>query len=196
MNRNNLTSHKQYIAKSQRNQQNGHRSFVIWMTGLSGAGKSTLANELATYFFQKNVKAYILDGDNIRLGLNSDLSFSDKDRSENIRRVAEVAKLMIDAGLMVITAFISPFSADRLMAKNIIGAENFVEVFVDASLENCEKRDVKGLYQKARKGEVKSFTGIDSPFEKPENPTITIHTDQMNIAECVAAILAKLDYEI
>lgn len=196
MNRNNLTSHKQYIAKSQRNQQNGHSSFVIWMTGLSGAGKSTLANELATYFFQKNVKAYILDGDNVRLGLNSDLSFSDKDRSENIRRVAEVAKLMIEAGLIVITAFISPFSADRLMAKNIIGAENFVEVFVDASLENCEKRDVKGLYQKARKGEIISFTGIDSPFEKPENPTITIHTDQMNIGESVAAILAKLDYEI
>lgn len=196
MNRNNLTSHKQYIAKSQRNQQNGHRSFVIWMTGLSGAGKSTLANELATYFFQKNIKAYILDGDNVRLGLNSDLSFSDKDRSENIRRVAEVAKLMIDAGMIVITAFISPFSADRLMAKNIIGAENFVEVFVDASLENCEKRDVKGLYQKARKGEVKSFTGIDSPFEKPENPTITIHTDQMNLEECIAAILAKIDYEI
>lgn len=196
MNRNNLTSHKQYIAKSQRNQQNGHRSFVIWMTGLSGAGKSTLANELATYFFQNNVKAYILDGDNVRLGLNSDLSFSDKDRSENIRRVAEVAKLMIEAGLIVITAFISPFSADRLMAKNIIGAENFVEVFVDASLENCEKRDVKGLYQKARKGEIMSFTGIDSSFEKPENPTITIHTDQMNIGESVAAILAKLDYEI
>jgi bifunctional enzyme CysN/CysC len=148
---------------------------VIWFTGLSGSGKSTLANQLEVELYKQGKHTYLLDGDNIRQGLNKDLGFTDADRIENIRRIAEVAKLMMDAGLIVITAFISPFKREREMARQLIEEENFIEVFVDTPLEICEQRDPKGLYKKAREGKLPNFSGISSPYEAPENPDVTIH---------------------
>jgi bifunctional enzyme CysN/CysC len=162
------------ITKTKREAHQGHAAKVIWLTGLSGSGKSTLANALEVHLHQAGKRAYILDGDNIRGGLNKDLGFTDTDRIENIRRIAEVAKLMMDAGLIVITAFISPFRAERDMAKHLIGEENFIEVFINTPLAVCEKRDPKGLYRKARLGQIPNMTGISSPYEPPENPTIVI----------------------
>lgn len=161
-----------------------HKPLVIWMTGLSGSGKSTLANALIDRLHMQRIHTYSLDGDNIRLGLNKDLGFSSESRSENIRRVAEVAKLMADAGLVVVVSFISPFKADREQARKIIGDLDFVEVHVDCDLAECERRDVKGLYQKARRGEINEFTGISSPYEAPENADITLHTAQQSINDC------------
>ncbi len=155
------------------------------MTGLSGSGKSTIANALQNELFQKGYQVYVLDGDNVRGGLNKDLDFSDEGRIENIRRISEVAKLFADAGFVVITAFISPFQSDREQAKNIIGSEYFCEVFVDTPLEICEQRDVKGLYKKARAGEIPYFTGIGSAFEKPEKPDVQLKTQKMEVTECV-----------
>ncbi|HNC16913.1 MAG TPA: adenylyl-sulfate kinase [Accumulibacter sp.] len=162
------------IAREDRERLNGHKGKVIWFTGLSGSGKSTIANALEKKLHTQGQRTYILDGDNIRQGLNKDLGFSDADRVENIRRVAEVAKLMMDAGLVVMTAFISPFRAERQMAREMIGKDDFIEVFVDTPLEVCEQRDPKGLYKKARKGEILDMTGINSPYEPPENPDIVI----------------------
>lgn len=164
------------IQKKDRNSLFGHQSLVIWFTGLSGSGKSTLANLLEQKLYADGIHTYILDGDNVRAGLNKDLGFSEEDRQENIRRIGEVAKLMADAGTVVLTAFISPFRSDRQMVKELLEADEFVEVFVDCPLEICEQRDVKGLYAKARAGMIKNFTGIDSPFEAPENPHIHIQT--------------------
>jgi adenylylsulfate kinase len=172
---NNIIAHNHAIQQIERNKRNHHNSFVIWLTGLSGSGKSTLANEIEVALFEQGINTYILDGDNIRMGLSSDLDFTDEGRVENIRRIGEVAKLMADAGLVVITAFISPFKADRRKAKEIIGEDNFIEIFLDTPLEICEKRDTKGLYKKARKGEITNFTGLDSPYEAPEKPDIIIH---------------------
>jgi bifunctional enzyme CysN/CysC len=166
--------HKQAlsITRAEREHLNGHKGKVIWFTGLSGSGKSTIANALEKELHALGKRTYILDGDNIRQGLNKDLGFTDADRVENIRRVAEVAKLMMDAGLIVMTAFISPFRAERQMAKELVGNENFLEVFVDTPLEICEKRDPKGLYKKARSGQLPNMTGINSPYEQPENPSL------------------------
>ena len=164
------------INREDRERLNGHKGKVIWFTGLSGSGKSTLANALEKELHAHGKRTYILDGDNIRQGLNKDLGFTDADRVENIRRVAEVAKLMMDAGLIVMSAFISPFRAEREMARELIGAENFIEVFVDTPLEVCEQRDPKGLYKKARSGKLPNMTGVNSPYETPENPTVTIAT--------------------
>ena len=161
------------IDRGDREKLNGQKSKVIWFTGLSGSGKSTLANALEQQFHQQGRHTYILDGDNIRQGLNKDLGFSDNDRIENIRRIAEVAKLMLDAGLIVMTAFISPFRREREMARELIGAENFIEVYVATPLTICEQRDPKGLYKKARSGQIKDMTGIDSPYEIPEKPKYT-----------------------
>ena len=166
---------------------------MIWFTGLSGAGKSTLANGLEQYLHKRNIRCYTLDGDNLRLGINSDLDFSGEGQKENIRRVAEIAKLMADAGMIVIASFISPFMEDREMAKKIIGEKNFVEVFVDCPLEVCEQRDAKGLYEKARHGLIKEFTGISSPYEKPENPDLTISSANTNIDESVQQVAAFLE---
>ncbi|NJO02466.1 MAG: adenylyl-sulfate kinase [Bacteroidia bacterium] len=166
----------------------GHRSFVVWFTGLSGSGKSTLANMLELKLHHQGSHTYILDGDNVRAGLNRNLGFSDEDRQENIRRIGEVAKLMVDAGLIVLTAFISPFRADRDTVRAMLGADEFVEVFVNCPLEICEQRDVKGLYQKARAGIIKNFTGIDSPFEAPENPEVVVHTHQESPEEALQKI--------
>ena len=166
---------------------------VIWLTGLSGSGKSTIANELELALENNGVKSYVLDGDNVRGGLNSDLGFSDEDRKENIRRIAEVAKLFSDSGTIAITAFISPFRVEREAAKEIIGKENFIEVYVNAPIEVCERRDVKGLYKKARAGEIKQFTGIDSPYEEPLIPDVIAESDRATISTCVEKILFTLE---
>ena len=165
----------------------------IWFTGLSGAGKSTIANGLERRLYDRGCHTYLLDGDNVRHGLNKDLGFSDADRAENIRRVAEVAKLMVDAGLIVLVSFISPFVSERHAARRLFNENEFIEVFVDASLAECEGRDTKGLYAKARRGELKKFTGIDSDYEPPKCPEIHLDTVSMNPEECVDILLAYLD---
>jgi bifunctional enzyme CysN/CysC len=182
------------ITARQRAMRSGHRGAVIWLTGLSGAGKSTIAQALERELFHRAMHTYVLDGDNIRHGLNSNLGFSPEDREENIRRVSEVAKLMADAGAVVITAFISPYRMDRRRAREIAleGNAEFIEVFVDAPLEVCETRDPKNLYKKARKGEIRDFTGIGAPYEAPEDPEIVVHTDEQTVDESVATILEQL----
>lgn len=164
----------------------------IWFTGLSGSGKSTLANALELELHKRGFKTMLLDGDNVRHGLCRDLGMTDEDRTENIRRVAEVARLMVEAGLIVVTAFISPFNRDREAARKLFAPGDFIEVFVDTSLATCEQRDPKGLYQKARKGVIKDFTGVDSPYERPESPELVLCTDKHNVASCVGFLLAAL----
>jgi adenylyl-sulfate kinase len=165
------------------------RATLIWFTGLSGSGKSTLAVQLEAQLHGLGYKTYLLDGDNIRAGLNKDLSFTDEGRIENIRRIGEVSKLLLDAGVVVLSAFISPFQADRQQVKEIVGGENYIEVFVDAPLEVCEQRDVKGLYKKARAGEVKNFTGIDSPYEAPTQADVIIETGNLSIDESIGKLM-------
>ncbi|RLQ95887.1 adenylyl-sulfate kinase [Falsibacillus albus] len=188
----NIAWHQTAITKEQRRKKNHHHSFVLWFTGLSGSGKSTLANAVAAQLFEKGINHYILDGDNIRHGLNRDLSFSDEDRKENIRRIAEVSKLFVDSGTVVLTAFISPFIQDRRKAKELLDDNEFLEVFVDCPLKECEERDPKGLYQKARNGEIPQFTGIDSPYEVPLNPDLVIKTDQLSLRDSAGAVIALL----
>lgn len=189
----NIHPQKFKISQPLRNRQNRHTSFVIWFTGLSGSGKSTLANGLEELLFKRGIKCYALDGDNVRLGLNSDLDFSGEGRTENIRRVAEVARLMADAGVVVLASFISPFKEDRERAKKIIGKNNFIEIFVDSPLEICEQRDLKGLYDKAINGDIKEFTGISSPYERPENPYLTIQSNIMSAKEGVDHIFRNIE---
>ena len=190
----NIHRHKMEIDKSARTKMSGHSSKVIWFTGLSGSGKSTIANALEKELYSRGVRTYLLDGDNVRHGLNKDLGFTDADRIENIRRISEVAKLMVDAGLVVLTAFISPFQAERQMARDIFEEGEFVEVYVNTPLEIAEARDPKGLYKKARAGELPNFTGVDSKYEAPENPEIIVDTEQKTVTQCVNHILcyAKL----
>ncbi len=182
------------IQRKDRENIKNQKACVIWLTGLSGSGKSTIANELEYRLNNMKYHTYLLDGDNIRSGLNSDLGFSEKDREENIRRISEVAKLFLNAGIITITAFISPFIEDRKKAKDIIG-ENFIEVFVDTPIEECIKRDPKGLYKKALKGEIENFTGINSPYEKPINPYIVIDTTKNDIISSVNLIIEYLKKE-
>ena len=189
----NIVQQSYTISLNDRIQQNNHSPKVFWMTGLSGSGKSTIANALQNELFQKGYQVYVLDGDNVRGGLNKDLDFSDEGRIENIRRISEVAKLFADAGFVVITAFISPFQSDREQAKNIIGSEYFCEVFVDTPLEICEQRDVKGLYKKARAGEIPNFTGIGSAFERPEDADILIQSVDMTVQESVRKLMDELN---
>jgi len=165
---------------------------VIWFTGLSGSGKTTLATLLEYHLYQQNFKCCLLDGDVIRNGLNKDLGFTDVDRKENIRRIGEVSKLLIDSGLIVLSAFISPFEADRAMVRQIVGASNVIEVFVDCPLDVCEQRDVKGLYKKARTGEIKNFTGISSPYERPGSPGITIETNRLSIDQSLEILASTI----
>jgi adenylylsulfate kinase len=190
----NISWSESTITSRIRIERNGHRGIVIWFTGLPGSGKSTLAHGLERELFDRQMQVYVLDGDNIRHGLNSNLGFDPDDRVENIRRVAEVAKLMADAGLVVITSFISPYRIDRLRAREIIlsGGIDFVEVYVAAPLTVCEQRDPKKLYKKARAGEIKNFTGIDAPYEEPENPEITIRTDSEPVEQSVHRLLGFL----
>ncbi len=183
-----IIEQKYNISHAEREQSNGHRSACLWFTGLSGSGKSTIANKLEQELFKQGIKTYVLDGDNIRIGLNKDLCFNEPDRRENIRRISEVATLMNDAGLVVLAAFVSPFRKDRDAVRSCLKV-HFVEIFVDASLEACEKRDVKGLYVKARKGEISNFTGITSPFEAPLSPELHIKTDELTLDEFVENIL-------
>ena len=180
------------ITRQQREQLNGHAGKVIWFTGLSGSGKSTLANALEVELHAQGRRTYLLDGDNIRQGLSKDLDFTDASRVENIRRVAEVARLMVDAGLIVMTAFISPFRAERRMARSMFAPGEFVEVFVDTPLEECARRDVKGLYAKVHRGELKNFTGIDSPYERPEQPEVHLRAGATSPEQCVALLLQHL----
>lgn len=172
----NIFWHKGKIEKTDRQRSNGHKSACVWFTGLSGSGKSSIALKVEEMLFEKGIKCYVLDGDNIRHGLNNDLGFSADERNENIRRVGEVAKLFIDAGLIILTAFISPYRIDRDSVRNKLAEDEFIEVFIDADMETCEARDPKGLYKKARAGEIKDFTGISSVYEKPLNPELMINT--------------------
>ena len=193
---NNLFPFESKITKEERYRLLQQRPRVIWFTGLSGSGKSTLAIQLEFQLYAKGYKTYLLDGDNVRGGLNNDLDFSDHSRKENIRRIGEVSKLFLDSGLVVLSAFISPFHEDRDQVRTIVGKDNFIEVFVDCPLEVCEQRDVKGLYKKARTGEVKSFTGISSPYEKPLNADITIHTDSQSISESLSSLLQYIESKV
>ncbi|MEH7094364.1 adenylyl-sulfate kinase [Neobacillus vireti] len=188
----NITWHSATITKADRRSQNGHGSCVLWFTGLSGSGKSTIANAVSSELYRQGINEYVLDGDNIRHGLNKDLGFSDYDRTENIRRIGEVAKLFVDSGAIVTTAFISPFRSDRDQVRELFEEGEFIEVYIDCPLEQCEARDPKKLYEKARRGEIKDFTGIDSPYEAPERPEITIRSDKLTVTEAVAQIFQYL----
>lgn len=181
---NNIVRQEYHLNQSMREQQNGHKALLVWFTGLSGSGKSTLANAVEQKLHRAGVKTYTLDGDNVRHGLNKDLGFKAEDRSENIRRIAELAHLMLDAGLVVLCAFVSPYRQDRHGIREIVGADGFMEIFVDTPLEVCEQRDVKGLYAKARAGEINDFTGISAPYEAPERPDCRIDTSVTGLDEC------------
>lgn len=182
--------------KSQREDQHGHKTYLIWFTGLSGSGKSTLANLVEIALHENGISTFILDGDNIRQGINKDLTFSHEDRTENIRRIAEISNLMLEAGVLTLAAFVSPYIKDREGVKQIVGADNFIEIYINTSLEECERRDVKGLYEKARKGEIINMTGISSPYEAPINPDIEVVTDGKSVEENVDQILKFLNQKI
>ncbi len=192
----NIIPHNFYISKENRNHQNGHSSFVVWFTGLSGSGKSTLANLVEKDLFDKNIKTFVLDGDNIRRGLNKGLGFSRAERQENLRRIAEVAKLFVESGTVVMTSFISPLEEDRKFIRKIIGDNNFVEIFVNTSLEECERRDVKGLYKKARAGKIKNFTGIDLPYEAPKKPDLEVKTEEETLEDATKRIVLHLQEKL
>ncbi|ALO03858.1 adenylyl-sulfate kinase [Lactiplantibacillus paraplantarum] len=188
----NITWHHSQVSKTERQQLNQHKSVVLWFTGLSGSGKSTIANAVEKALFDQQIGSYVLDGDNMRFGLNKNLGFSAEDREENIRRIGEVAKLFVDAGVITLTAFISPYRADRDKVRANLDTDEFIEVFVDTPLEVCEQRDVKQLYAKARRGEIKGFTGIDDPYEAPVTPEITIDTSKQPLADSVQQVLTYL----
>ncbi|ADN75319.1 adenylylsulfate kinase [Ferrimonas balearica DSM 9799] len=188
----NLTWHPHQITPDERRANKGHGAAVLWFTGLSGSGKSTIANALEQKLHQAGVHSYLLDGDNVRHGLNRDLGFSDDDRVENLRRVSEVAALMADAGLVVLTAFISPFRSERDAVRQRLPEGQFIEVFIDTPLAECERRDPKGLYQKARAGTIRQFTGIDSKYQAPEQPDVHLRADQLTPEQCAERLLAAL----
>ena len=192
----NLFPHKHFVSAELRKKLINQKPILIWLSGISGSGKSTIANELEKKLYENNFLSYLLDGDNIRIGLNKDLGFTDDDRKENIRRISEVSRLMLDAGLIVITAFISPFKEERQLAKSLVLEENYFLVHVDCSVEKCEERDVKGLYKKARAGEIKNFTGIDSPYEVTENPNLIVNTEKESVNESVEKIFNAIKGKI
>ncbi|MGN7297419.1 adenylyl-sulfate kinase [Ferdinandcohnia sp. SAFN-114] len=180
------------VTKEDRNQLNGHKSFILWFTGLSGAGKSTLAVEIERELFRRDIQCFLLDADNIRHGLNKDLRFSAEDRAENIRRIGEVSKLFVGAGIIPIVASISPYHADRTMVRSLVNEGDFIEIYVKCPIEECERRDPKGLYKKTRDGEIQNFTGINSPYEVPVNPEITVETNKLSIRDATITILQYL----
>lgn len=192
----NTVKHNYKTTKSQREAQHGHKAYLIWFTGLSGSGKSTLANLIENSLHKKGFSSYVLDGDNIRQGINKDLKFTPKDRKENIRRIAEISNLMLDAGVLTLAAFVSPYNKDRESVKQIVGADNFIEIYINTSIEECERRDVKGLYKKARKGEIKNMTGVSSPYEVPINPDLEVVTDTQSVEESADQILKLLSQKI
>jgi len=189
----NIRWHHATVTRRDRERLNGHRSFILWFTGLSGAGKSTLAHRVEELLFLRGCRTYVFDGDNVRHGLCSDLGFSAEDRHENIRRIGEMSKLFVDAGVIALTAFISPFRRDRDMVRNLVEPGDFIEIYCNTPLEICEQRDVKGLYRKARRGEIKDFTGISSPYEPPENPEIVVDTGTEPLETCARQILDYLE---
>ncbi|MHA3960607.1 adenylyl-sulfate kinase [Synechococcus sp. LTW-G] len=188
----NIAWHHASVDRAARAEQRGHRSAILWFTGLSGSGKSTLANAVNQALFDRGLACYVLDGDNIRHGLCKDLGFSDADREENIRRIGEVSKLFLDAGVVVLTAFVSPFKADRDRARSLVENGDFVEIHCAADLSVCEERDTKGLYAKARAGEIKEFTGISSPYEAPEKPELRVDTGSQSLEACVELVINHL----
>ena len=188
----NIHYHAALVTRTEREKLNGHKPTVLWFTGLSGSGKSTIANLVERELHQQGVRTYLLDGDNVRHGLNRDLGFADADRVENVRRVGEVAKLFVDAGTVVLCSFISPFRAERQMVRELLQDGEFFEIFVDTPIEDCIKRDPKGLYAKALKGEIAHFTGVTSPYEEPENAEVVIRTREQSPAESSEAILSEL----
>lgn len=189
----NITIHTYDLTREKRNARHQHQSFVLWFTGLSGSGKSTIANKVEAALFERQKHVYSLDGDNIRSGINKGLGFTKEDRKENLRRIAEVAKLFVDAGHISVAAFVSPLASDRALVESIIGEKDFIEIFIDTSLEECERRDVKGLYEKARAGKIKNFTGIDAPYEAPQKPAIHIKTEEKTVDQAVEEILNYID---
>jgi adenylylsulfate kinase len=193
---NNIYPIQTKVSTAQRQELLKQKAKLIWFTGLSGSGKSTLAVQLEAHLHEKGFATYLLDGDNVRAGLNKDLSFTEEGRVENIRRIGEVSKLLLDAGIVVLSAFISPFKADRDQVRKIVGDDNYIEVFVDTPIEVCEQRDVKGLYKKARAGEVANFTGISSPYEHPESPDVIIPTDRMSVEESVDLLVKTIEPRI
>ncbi|NOR68709.1 MAG: adenylyl-sulfate kinase [Methylomarinum sp.] len=188
----NVVWHQATISRKLREEKNQHKSVVLWFTGLSGSGKSTLAHAVEQELYKLRLNTFVLDGDNVRHGLNKDLGFSDKDRKENIRRISETAKLMLEAGVITLTAFISPFKEERAMARSLMPHGDFIEIHCYCPLEVCEQRDVKGLYKRARDGEIKDFTGISSPYEAPTNPELKIDTHALSIEESVQRVIATL----
>lgn len=194
-NNNQIVWHNASITKQEYQQKNNHKSFIVWLTGLSGSGKSTIANAVSRDLFDNGYQVIVLDGDNIRHGLNKDLGFSDEDRQENIRRIGEVAKLFVEQGTVVITAFISPFQEDRQLVRDLVSDGEFHEVYVKCDLDVCEQRDPKGLYKKARSGEIRQFTGIDSPYEAPDNPELVLQTDKNDLEQCKSQLFTYLTGE-
>jgi len=189
----NITWQQSSLSRHEREIHNGHRSRTLWFTGLSGAGKSSLAFALEQHLHDRGVRCYVLDGDNVRHGLNRDLSFTAEDRQENLRRIGEVAKLMVDAGLLVLSAFISPHAQDREMVRQLFKPDDFIEIYVQCSIEECERRDPKGLYKKARSGDIPHFTGISAPYDVPEDPSLIIDTEQLTLHEAVQEIVQYLE---
>ncbi|MEH6948627.1 adenylyl-sulfate kinase [Bacillus sp. JJ634] len=181
------------VTKEHRQSLHGHRSYILWFTGLSGSGKSTVANMVEGQLHKKGISTYILDGDNLRKGLNQDLGFSSEDRKENIRRVGDVSKLFVEAGIVVLATFISPYASDRENIRNKVGKDEFIEIYVKCSLDDCEKRDPKGLYKKARTGEITNFTGVSAPYEEPEHPEIIIETNRFSVEECALQVIDFLE---
>ena len=192
MEKNNIVWHLHHVTKDERAKQKKQRPCILWFTGLSGSGKSTIAGAVEQKLFELGHHTYLLDGDNVRHGLNKDLAFSDSDRIENIRRIGELSKLMIDAGLLVMTAFISPFKVDRRTVRDLVQDHEFIEVYMNTPIDECERRDPKGLYKKARKGEIKNFTGVDSAYEIPETPEVLINTVSLSIEECADQVINYL----
>ncbi len=188
----NIIKHDFKITRKDREKLNAQNSVLLWFTGLSGSGKSTLANEVEIALYQLNFRTYLLDGDNTRQGINSDLDFSEESRVENIRRVGEIANLFLDAGIITLASFISPFESDREKVKNLVGAKNYIEIYVNCSVEECERRDVKGLYAKARAGEIENFTGISSPYEIPKKPNIIVNSQTETLEESTVKVLNYL----
>ncbi len=193
---NNTVWHHATVNRELRNQQNRHKSIILWFTGLSGSGKSTIAHAVEEQLFKQGFRTFVLDGDNVRHGLSSNLGFSEEDRKENIRRVGETAKLMLEAGIITLTAFISPYRQDRERVKIMMPPGDFIEIYCEATLETCERRDVKGYYKKARAGIIKNYTGIDSPYEIPDNPELTLNTDNQTLEESVQAVLTLLKQKV
>ncbi len=193
MSREHIVWHETLVSKLDRNRINKHKSGVIWFTGLPSSGKSTVAHHLEKELFERGIRSYVLDGDNVRHGINSNLGFSREDRKENLRRIAELSKLFVDAGIVVLAAFVSPYQEDRIFIRDTVGSDNFFEIYVKCSVDTCEKRDPKGHYKKAREGVIKNYTGVSAPYEEPESPDIVLDTEELDVESSIKKILEFLE---